>query len=195
MFVDVICGPGLECDGPSARCTVPGAEGEPCTGPSGVCAVGLHCDAADGEEGTCQPRKTEGPCQSSTVCALGFTCLQPDGGEGTCTRIKAVGAPCTLGLRECAGYCSPEGTCQVVAGEGESCGSLPDSTGAGAEYATCGAGLFCDRLSLETSDAVCRPQLPLGATPPATIATGSACEERDTRTFTDPDTRRCATCE
>lgn len=192
LFVDVICASGLDCDGPSAVCKVPSAEGKPCAGE--LCQPGLYCDGAP-KEGTCRPLESSGPCQSNSVCAPGFRCIETVGGAGACTQVKPTGTPCTLGRRECAGYCSPEGTCRVVAEEGESCGSAKDSTGTLSESIPCGTGLFCDRLSNATTDAICRRQLPLGSPWPETAASGNPCDDRDVSTYINPDTEVCAICD
>jgi hypothetical protein len=192
LYVDLICGAGLDCDGPSAACRVPGTEGKPCAGE--LCEEGLYCDG-DRTGGTCQRVKTAGPCRSDRACAAGFICLQTDvAKEGACTRVKPTGTPCTFGLRECAGRCSPEGICRVVTQEGEFCIS-PNPDPLRSEFTPCGAGLFCDRLSNEvTTGAICRRQLPLGSAWPDTVASGNACDNRDTSAFRDPDTRVCTVC-
>jgi len=193
LFVDVNCRSSLECDGPSAVCKVPGTEGEPCAGE--VCQAGLYCDAA-APKGTCRPAKTRGPCEDSRACAAGFTCIRNDAGAGACTRIKPTGASCTVGLRECAGYCSTEGICRVVAQEGEICVSGKDIANNRIESIRCGPGLFCDRLSNESlGDAICRRQLPLGAVWPETVAFGNPCEGDDKLSFTTSSAHVCAVCE
>jgi len=195
MYVTLDCGAGLECDAESANCRVPGAEGDACRGWQGVCQPGLHCDALEHEEGTCRPDATDGPCSATEPCAEPYRCVEDDSGAGTCVRTKLVGEACTFGLRECRGYCAPEGSCRVTAREGEACGTLASTTGDRSETVTCGAGLFCDRGSAADSEGSCRAQVPIGATCPETRVSGDPCQQGDTLTYCDAETGACAICE
>lgn len=152
------CAPGTQCD-PDRGCQVSGGEGAGCSGPW-HCEPHLYCavsDEGEGATGTCQRRKTEGPCRNGGECAAGLRCLG-DEGERTCVLPKAVGAPCTYGEGECAGQCSLDGVCEISADEGEPCGNPIHPVTQRREGLSCARGLTCD-----TEAEVCRPRPQPGA--------------------------------
>lgn len=175
-----VCLPGLSCDNELAECQVPSAEGEACTG-TYDCQSALYCDAEAGTEGTCRPAKTEGSCRGARECAPNSRCV-----EGSCVPPKPVGAPCTVGLNECAGQCSDEGTCQVIAAYGERCGGVGNG-----EVLHCEPGLFCPS---ETK--LCTPRLEVGASCPTRATTRSACADiPDGTSFCEPEEDICIRCD
>jgi hypothetical protein len=144
---DVRCGPKLLCDSTSKTCVAIGAPG-----PTGAacdelrpCAKGLYCgaaaDAGSGAPGTCQPRKTSGPCTGTSECVTPARCAGAPG-AATCATPKRPGDPCTPGWGECdlASHCDADHKCSdTFATLGQPCGVLP-----GTETVACGDGLYCD---------------------------------------------------
>ncbi|HET7540114.1 MAG TPA: hypothetical protein VFK05_09580 [Polyangiaceae bacterium] len=192
QFVDLICGPGLECDGPANQCRARAAEGEACSGQQGLCKAGLFCDAEANTEGVCRPTKTAGPCRTGSACATGFKCITDDSGVATCRPEKRAGESCTPGRRECAVYCSHAGLCKVAAEEGEACGTLPGSTFAESEAVTCGAGLYCHQEVDGTTEGACRKQAAVGEPCPQVGLSGNRCQGGDRIGYCNSD--QCVTC-
>jgi hypothetical protein len=195
MFVDVVCEPGLVCDGPTAQCMVAPGEGEACTGVQGACQPGLYCADAGENAFVCRPPETSGPCVSESACELGFACVQDESGTGSCQTAKRPGEACTVGRQECAGFCSLAGVCELAADEGERCGFLQSDPYPASESATCGAGLFCHLEVDDPPEAFCRSQVALGETCPNSLS-GSACQEGDTVIYCSGGSEReCVSCD
>jgi len=193
QFVDTVCGPGLECDGPSAGCVIPGAEGETCSGRQGACLPGLYCGGDDEAGFSCRPDETAGPCDAGQVCAVGFTCAMGEAGlPASCQKEKLSGEACTFGRGECAGFCTKEGICDVTAEEGESCSFIKLEPDGPTESGTCGAGLFCYLESDDPPEYVCRSQAALGD-PCLPSASGNACQELNSVTYCASDV--CMSCD
>jgi hypothetical protein len=128
------------------------------------------------------------------VCAIGYKCVGDDAGAMSCESEKVSGEACTFGRRECAGFCTLGGVCDVVAAEGERCGFIRQEPDGPSEASTCGAGLFCQVESTDPQEAFCRNQVPLGETCPNGIS-GSACQEAETVTYCATDTsNECSSC-
>lgn len=151
------CAPGLKCSGKPSTCVpiVKAEVDEPCAGPEGLsCQTGLYCEGSSlTQPGTCQAKKSNGPCTSSTECAPSHFCNNAD----ECAPRKALGDSCTAGENECplldqceAGKCTSR-----LLDLGESC--MPAS----GELPSCDVSTYCD---------------PVGGVCKAKKSSGEACE-------------------
>jgi hypothetical protein len=151
LLNDVRCAPSLTCDSGSNTCMMasPGAMGATCDDKT-PCASGLYCDegadAGSGAKGSCQPRKTSGPCASISECAPPARCAGPTGAK-TCAAPKHPGASCTPGQDECEllSFCNADHVCSgTYAAIGQPCGSQP-----GSDPVPCATGAYCEGLILQ----------------------------------------------
>lgn len=164
------CGYGLDCAGElhcvrdaslgTSVCKQPLPAGSPCNEAT-ACLPDHYCDH---DLGVCQPRVGDGSaCSPSSYCPIWSACI-----DGVCAPMPLAGescgggASCLQGLCEsgscslvsdggecfdsweCAGYCSPGGTCAPKLPEGSRC--LDDWD--------CAEGLECRRSG---SDGTCAP--------------------------------------
>lgn len=174
---DSQCGDGVVCNERTRKCVVPVGPGASCGGADGPdCSVGLFCRGEDGETGkagTCATidevfsAKVGETCGLDTVlCTTDLGCavvgVSAAGAKFACAGKVSSGADCHIGFPELCPvdeYCDApnlttgdvNGTCKLVAGEGEPCtkpqfGDL-----------RCAPNLRCD-------GGTCRRLQPLGGT-------------------------------
>jgi hypothetical protein len=184
---DVRCAGTLTCDSTSKTCVM--ATDVPMGGTcddKNYCAKGLYCDkgADGGAQGTCQPRKTSGPCTSSTDCAQPLTCAGPTGAR-TCVAAKHPGDSCTPKQSECDlfSFCGADGKCSdTFAAIGQPCGSQP-----GSDNLACAPGEYCDAI---LQSGTCRAKKQ-----PGDACTGTALFECDGNGgHCDTTTKKCVAC-
>jgi hypothetical protein len=144
---DVRCATGLVCDASSKTCVAPptpGVAGAVCDNGK-PCAKGLFCetsaDAGSTASGTCQARRSSGPCRFSTDCERLLQCAGPDGAR-SCVAPKHVGDGCTPGQAECDyfTFCDASHKCSdAYAPVGQPCGPQ-----VGSDNVPCTTGAYCD---------------------------------------------------
>ncbi len=147
LLNDVRCSPNLLCNSVSKTCVAeptPVGMGASCDS-NAPCAGDLYCaTAADGGSaapGTCQPRKSSGPCTSIVECALPARCSGPPGAK-TCAAPGQVGDPCTPDQSQCdlASFCGADHKCsETYAAIGQPCGLQT-----GSDPVACATGAYCD---------------------------------------------------
>ena len=127
------CVPEAYCDFEAvpATCRALAVVDQPCS--EGQCAAGLYCRITDASLGTglCSGLPGEGePCDPDyPVCARADNWCDPT--DDTCRKLAAVGDACDEVVDNCVPYawCSPDGKCQALPGEGEPCEDWPPCLG------------------------------------------------------------------
>jgi len=191
LLKDIRCAANLVCDSTSKTCVArlpAGSTGASCDDKT-PCATGLYCDtggdAGSGAKGTCQTRKSSGPCKASTDCALPAHCAGPVGAR-TCAQPKHAGDSCTPGQNECdlATICDASHKCSdTFAPIGQPCGPQAQS-----DNVPCAKGAYCDATPLQPG--TCR-----AIKQPGDACTGTAlfeCGGNDA--FCDGTSHQCVAC-
>jgi len=184
------CAANLTCDGTSKTCVMTppdGPMGATCDDSKSFCAKGLYCDkgADAGATGTCQPRRTSGPCTSGTDCAQPLQCAGPAGAK-TCVAAKHPGDGCTPNQNECDlfSFCGADHKCSdTFAAVGQPCGPQP-----GSDNVACAPGEYCDALVFQGGTCRAKKQ-------PGDACTGTALFECDGNGgHCDKTTMKCVAC-